>query len=270
MKQRTNVRNPSVSRFARISLMGGIMFAATMASARDVQTEAAIPKQGGNLYGIGVAMIPETSGASDMKTMVLPIIQANFGDRYYINALRGGVWLADSADKRLRFGLAADVRFGWDAADGVRTRGMQNRDTSFDVGPTLRWQTDLGTFNASWAVDAGGASNGQTAQVQFVRALIRGPGLRLNGLVGATWNDQKMNNYYFGVAPAEVRAGRPAYQAGSGVQTQLGINGFYPLGPKNALLFGAMITRLSDAQANSPIVETRNQPLVYGGYAISF
>ena len=258
------------NRLVRAALVSGAVLATSIAIARDAQTEAAIPKQGGNLYGIGVAMIPETAGAKDTKTMVLPVIQANFGDRFYINALRGGVWLADSPDKRLRFGVAADVRFGWDAADGNLTRGMQNRDTSFDVGPALRWQTDVGTFNASWAVDAGGASNGQTAQLQFVRALIRGPGLRLNGLVGATWNDQKMNNYYFGVAPTEVRAGRPAYLAGSGVQTQLGINGFYPLGPKNALLFGAMVTRLSDAQANSPIVETRNQPLIYGGYAISF
>jgi outer membrane protein len=142
--------------------------------------------------------------------MVLPVIQASYADRFYINALRAGVWLVDSDDRRLRIGLAADARFGWEADDGRRTKGMQDRDFGVDVGPALRWQTDHGTLNAQWGFDAGSGSKGQSAQLQFVRALIRGPGLRLNGLVGITWNDRRMNNYYYGVAASEAAPGRPA------------------------------------------------------------
>lgn len=235
----------------------------------DRQTETATPKVG-NLYGLGVGVLPQTSGSKDLRTMVLPIIQASYADRFYINALRAGVWLVDSDDRRLRIGLAADARFGWEADEGKRTKGMQDRDFSVDVGPTLRWQTDYGTVNAQWAFDAGSASKGQSAQVQFVRALIRGPGLRLNGLVGLTWNDRKMNNYYYGVAPAEAAANRPAYSAGSGTQWQAGVNGAYPVGERGSLLFGLMATRLGDAQANSPITETRFQPLAYLGYGWTF
>lgn len=235
----------------------------------DRQTETAIPRNG-NLYGLGVGVMPKTSGSEDLRTMVLPVIQATYADRFYINALRAGVWLADSDDRRLRVGLAADARFGWKAEDGARTKGMQDRDFSVDLGPALRWQTDYGTLNAQWGFDVGGASKGQNVQLQFVRALVRGPGLRVNGLVGITWNDKRTNNYYYGVSPAEATASRPTYSASSGTQLQAGVNGAWPVGQRGSVLFGLMATRLGGAQADSPIVETRIQPLAYAGYGWSF
>lgn len=246
-----------------------LTFSARAADRVDRQTENAIPRTA-NLYGIGLGLFPQTSGSKDMRAMVLPIVQANFGDRFYINALRAGVWLLDSDDRRVRFGLAADARFGWDAEDGDRTRGMMDRDFSVDIGPTLRWQTDIGTFNAHWGFDAGGASKGHSAQIQFVRALVRQSKFRLNGMVGVTWSDRRMNNYYFGVSPGEVAPNRPAYTAGAGSQWQAGVNGAYGIGDDGQLLFGLMLTRLGRAASDSPIVETRYQPLIYGGYAWSF
>ena len=260
-------RTPAIATLAFLAML---VTNSTRAEERiDRQTETAIPKNG-NLYGLGVGVLPQTSGSKDLRTMVLPIIQASYADRFYINALRAGVWLVDSDDRRLRLGLAADARFGWEADEGKRTKGMQDRDFSMDLGPTLRWQTDYGTFNAQWAFDVGSASKGQSAQVQFVRALIRGPGLRLNGLVGLTWNNRKMNNYYYGVSSTEATASRPAYSAGSGTQLQAGVNGAYPLGERGSLLFGLMATRLGSAQADSPITETRLQPLAYLGYGWTF
>lgn len=235
----------------------------------DRQTETSIPRTT-NLYGIGVGLIPRTSGSEELRAMVLPIVQANFGERFYINALRAGVWLLDSDNRRVRFGLAADARFGWDAEDSDRTRGMRDRDFSVDIGPALRWQTDIGTFNAHWGFDAGGASRGQSAQLQFVRALIRESKLRLNGTLGLNWSDRRMNNYYFGVSPGEATPNRPSYTAGAGIQWQVGVNGTYRTGSDGHLLFGLTVSRLGSAAADSPIVETRNQPLIYGGYAWSF
>ena len=263
----THLLRPSALTLAASLALLGISSAG--AAAIDKQTDTAIPRTG-NLYGLGIGVLPATSGSNELRTMVLPVIQASFGERFYINALRAGVWLVDSDDRRLRFGLAADARSGWDADDSTRTKGMHDRDFSVDLGPALRWQTDYGTLNAQWGFDSGGASKGQSVQVQFMRALIRGPGLRLNGIVGLTWNDRRMNDYYFGVSPTEVAPGRPAYRAGSGTQWQAGINGAWPAGQRGSVLFGLMATRLGDAQADSPIVETRLQPLAYLGYGWTF
>lgn len=244
-------------------------FPALAAETVDRQTETSIPRTA-NLYGIGVGLMPKTSGSEALRAMVLPIVQANFGERFYINALRAGVWLLDSDDRRLRFGLAADARFGWDADNSERTRGMRDRDFSVEIGPALRWQTAIGTVNAHWGFDAGGASRGQSVQLQFVRALIRDSQLRLNGMVGVTWSDRRMNNYYFGVTPGEATPNRPVYTAGAGTQWQAGVNGAYAMGRDSHVLFGLTLTRLGNTTADSPIVETRIQPLIYGGYAWHF
>ncbi|MCB5185304.1 MipA/OmpV family protein [Methylobacillus gramineus] len=235
----------------------------------DRQTETAMPRQK-NMYGIGVGFIPKTSGSKDMRTVVLPVINANYGDRFYVNGLQAGVWLVESSDKRIRLGLSADARFGWDADDSRRTKGMHDRDFSVDVGPVLRWQTDYGTVNAQWGFDVGNASNGQNVQLQFIRSLYRSEKFRLNGLVGIQWNDKKFNDYYFGVAADETRPGRPTYQAGAGVQYQIGINGIYSVKENHAIFFGVIANRLGNEQSDSPIVETKTQPMGFLGYSIGF
>ncbi len=225
-----------------------------------------------NLVRLGAGVIPEFSGSEDFRPLVLPVIRASWKDKVFINALQAGVWLLDSDDKNIRFGLAVEPRFGWEAKDGTRVAGMERREFSFEAGPNLQVRTPVGVVNANWYQDISGASNGQTAQLQFIRPLTRlqgGGAFRLNGVVGAQWFEGKTNDYYFGVRPSEATALRPAYTAGSTVNLQLGVNGLYLLG-RGSLLFGAIGNWLGDAAAQSPIVETRFQPIVYAGYGINF
>lgn len=235
----------------------------------DRNTETAIPRSK-NIYGLGVAVLPKTSGSDEFRVLALPIINANYGDRYYINALKAGVWLVDSDNKRLRLGLSTQARFGWDADDGKLTRGMNDRDLSLDLGPSVRWQTDYGTFNAKWGFDIGGASNGQTIELQYVKSILRHGGFKINGSLGATRNNHKFNDYYFGVDANETSQFRPAYSAESSTEFSVGINGTYTVGNKSYLLFGTSVTRLGDQQADSPIVETRIQPFAYVGYSVAY
>jgi outer membrane protein len=224
-----------------------------------------------NLVGIGVGVLPEFSGSRDPRALVLPVIRASWKDKVFINALQGGVWLLDSDDKTFRFGLAVEPRFGWEAKDGTLVAGMERREFSLEAGPNLQLRTPVGVVNANWYQDISGASNGQTAQLQFIRSLInlQGGSLRLNGVAGAQWFAGKTNDYYFGVRPSEATAQRPAYTAGSTVNLQLGVNGVYLLG-RGSLLFGAIGNWLGNEAAQSPIVETRFQPIVYVGYGINF
>jgi outer membrane protein len=235
----------------------------------DRATETAMPRVK-NLYGIGVAMLPKTSGSDEYRAIALPIINANYGDRFYINALTAGVWLLDSADKRLRFGVSTQARFGWDADEGNLTKGMNDRDFTFDLGPTVRWQTDYGTINAQWGFDVGGASEGQTVDLQYIKSIYRSQTFRINSSVGVTWNDDKFNNYYFGVGADETSSTRPAYNAQSGTEFRLGFTASYAVTNSSYLLFGASVTRLGDQQADSPIVETRTQPFAFIGYSIPY
>ncbi len=239
----------------------------SLASAQSVaekQAQQPIPS-GGNFFGVGIGAFPKTSGSSDLRMMVLPVVQYSWANVAYVSGLKAGVWGYTSDDRSLRMGLYAEPRFGYDASDNPRTAGMADRDFAIDAGPSVRWTTPAGVVNFDYGFDITGRSNGQVAQMQFIRPLVTGAGFRLNGLVGATWQNAAMNNYYWGMRASETSDGI-ARNVGSGVGYSAGLTGLYSVGNSGAVFFGASINRLSDAQANSPIAERSFTPVIYLGY----
>ena len=228
------------------------------------QAQQPIPS-GGNFFGLGIGAFPKTSGSRDLRTMLLPVLQYSWGSVAYVSGLKAGVWGYTSANQSLRIGLYAEPRFGYDASDNPRTANMADRLFALDAGPSLRWTTPVGVLNFEYGFDVTGRSNGQVAQMQFVRPLVTKQGFRLNGSVSATWQNAEMNTYYWGMRASESGDDLPR-NVGAGTGLSAGLTGLYTLGPSGALFFGASINRLSDAQANSPIAEHRYTPVIYLGY----
>jgi len=142
---------------------------------------------------------------------------------------------------------------------------MADREFAIDAGPSLRWTTPLGALNLEYGFDVTGRSNGQVAQIQFIRPLISEQGIRLNGLAGATWQNAAMNTYYWGKRGSESETGS-AINIGAGTVLSVGLSGFYTITSGGALFFGSSINRLSDSQAESSIAERRYTPVIYLGY----
>ncbi len=250
-------------------LIGLLSLACVSASASaqslsERQAQQPIPSAS-NFLGLGVGVFPETPGSRDLRTLVLPVVQYSWGNIAYVSGLKAGVWGYTSDDRSLRIGLYAEPRFGYDASDNPRTAGMQDRQFAIDAGPGLRWTTRAGVLNFEYGFDVTGRSNGQVAQLQFIRPLITEQAFRLNGLVNATWQNAAMNNYYWGMRASETVDGLPR-TVGSGVGFSAGLTGLRLVGSSGAIFFGASINRLSDAQANSPIAERRYTPVFYLGY----
>jgi len=234
-------------------------------SSAEQQAQQPIPASR-NFIGLGIGAFPKTPGSSDLRVMALPVLQYTFGDVGYITGLKAGVWGFTSEDQSIRIGLYAEPRFGYDSADNPLTVGMANRSFAVDFGPSVRWTTPVGVLNFDYGFDVSSRSDGQVAQLQFIRPLVSEIGFRLNGVVGATWQNAAMNNYYWGVRASEATATRAAYTAGAGVGLSVGLSGLYAFGPTSALFYGATINRLSSAQSNSPIAERGFAPLIYLGY----
>lgn len=229
------------------------------------QAQQPLPS-GGNFLGLGIGVLPKTSGSAGLRTLVLPAVQYSWGNTAYVTGLKAGLWAWRSDDRTLRLGLYAEPRFGYDAGDSSRTAGMADRDTGIDVGPSVRWTTPVGVLNFDYGFDVSGKSHGQVAQLQFIRPLITERGFRLNGIVGATWQNAAMNDYYWGVGAAEATGSRPSYRAGAGTALSVGVSGLYSTSERGAFFYGLSLNRLSDAQADSPITERRYTPLLYLGY----
>jgi outer membrane protein len=249
-------------------LLLSVWLAAPIARAQSLnekQVQQPIPSAS-NFLGIGAGAFPKTSGSSELRTMVLPVVQYNWGNIAYISGLKAGLWGFTTEDRSLRIGLYAEPRFGYDASDSKRTVGMADREFAIDAGPSLRWTTPLGALNLEYGFDVTGRSNGQAAQIQFIRPLISEQGLRLNALAGATWQNAAMNSYYWGKRASESGTGS-AINIGAGTAFSVGLTGFYKMSyGGGALFFGTSINRLSDPQAQSPISERRYTPVIYLGY----
>lgn len=249
------------------AILLGTLLSSPFASAQTLiekQIQEPIPSAS-NFLGIGMGAFSKTSGSSDLRFMLLPVVQYSWGNGAYISGLKAGVWGFTSEDRSLRIGLYAEPRFGYDASDSTRTTGMADREFAIDAGPNLRWTTPLGALNVEYGFDVTGRSNGQVAQVQFIRPLISEPGFRLNGLVGATWQNAAMNTYYWGKRASESGTGT-AINVGAGTGFSVGLTGFYTVGSNGALFFGTSIKRLSEVQADSPLAERRYTPVIYLGY----
>jgi len=225
-------------------------------SAADQQAQQPIPASR-NFFGLGIGAFPKTPGSTDLRVMALPVLQYTFGDVGYVTGLKAGLWAYTSDSRSLRIGLYAEPRFGYDSSDNPLTAGMPDRRFAIDAGPSVRWTTPLGVLNFDYGFDVTNRSNGQVAQLQFIRPLISDTGFRLNGLVGATWQNAAMNDYYWSVGN---------YSAGAGSGLSVGLSGLYTFGPTSALFYGATINRLSSTQANSPMAERSFAPLIYLGY----
>jgi outer membrane protein len=231
-------------------------------SAADQQAQQPIPASR-NFIGLGIGAFPKTPGSTDLRVMALPVLQYTFGDVGYVTGLKAGLWGYTSDDRSLRIGVYAEPRFGYDSSDNPVTVGMADRRFAIDAGPSIRWTTPVGVLNFDYGFDVTNRSNGQVAQLQFIRPLVSEVGFRLNGLIGATWQNAAMNNYYWGV---DGEQGRAFYRAGAGTGLSVGLTGLYSFGPTSALFYGATINRLSNPQSNSPIAERSFSPLIYLGY----
>jgi len=238
--------------------------AANAQSTAEKQVQQPIPSAS-NFLGLGIGAFPKTSGSSDLRVMALPVVQYSWGNVAYVSGLKAGVWGFTSENRSLRVGLYAEPRFGYNASDNVRTVGMADREFGVDVGPSVRWTTPAGVVNLEYGFDVTGRSNGQVAQMQFIRPLITGQGFRLNGLAAATWQNAAMNDYYWGMRASETTNG-VARNVGAGVGFSAGLTGLYTVGNSGSVFFGVSINRLSDAQANSPIAERSYTPVMYLGY----
>jgi outer membrane scaffolding protein for murein synthesis (MipA/OmpV family) len=245
------------------SPVAGLAIAASLLAAGAAQADA---PSSNNFIGLGVGAIPKTPGNSSLNVIPLPVLQVSYEDKAYIAGTRSGAWAFDTEDKSLRIGLYAEPRFGYSGSDSTITRGMTTRDFAIDFGPTVRWTTEAGVVNLDYGFDVTGKSKGQVAQLQFVRPLVRQPGLVLNASVQAIWQSDKMNNYYWGVDSTETAPGRSAFSARSGTAFGAGLLGLYAFNYTGAMFFGATLTRLSGAQYDSPIAERNYVPTLYLGY----
>jgi outer membrane protein len=218
----------------------------------DVEVDAKQPSAWHGFLGAGVLATQQTSG--DRKNFIVPLIAIAYKDIAYWQVARGGVWLLQSDDRRVRAGLVVKVRRGFDPADFDGLAGMEERKSSREAGINGVWATRAITVSAAYYTDISATSQGDSATLSFAHPFRVSERWRITPSVGAEWLDAAVVGYYYGVRPSEATVLRPTYAGKSNVNVRVGASVLYSLSRDWWWFGGIGYTRLGSGITDSPIV----------------
>lgn len=216
--------------------------------------------------GAGVGVEPSPYRGDSAKVTPIPLF---YIENKWISAfatrldLKVGQWNGVTLALRGRVGILE----GYRASDAPILNGMPNRNSlTFWYGPVVGWHTGFGTLTGSYLL---GGNKGQQASVEFKKAFELGK-WTIEPHADATWYADKYVDYYYGVTSSEARAGRPAYNGSSTVNTSIGTRVAYQVAPRQSLSLDVQVTHLGSGISDSPLVGKRFIPAVRVGYLYQF
>ncbi|WP_438391792.1 MipA/OmpV family protein [Caballeronia sp. DA-9] len=219
-------------------------------------------------WGLGGGVGAEPSPYRGDRARITPI-PLFYIDNKWINAfattldLKVGQWSGVTFALRGRVGILE----GYKASDAPILNGMQNRDSvTFWYGPAIGWHTGFGTLTASYLV---AGNKGQQASVEFKKTFELGK-WTIEPHTDARWSNDKYVNYYYGVAPSEARAGRPAYNGTATLNTSIGTQIGYRMTQHQSISLDMLVTHLGSGISDSPLVGKRFIPAARLGYLYQF
>ncbi|MDQ7734193.1 MipA/OmpV family protein [Halomonas sp. SpR1] len=179
--------------------------------------------------------------------------------------------LVISDSQQLNFGIVAQYDgSGYEQGDAPILNGMSEREGGFWAGAKVEWESELFEVSAEWLTDVSGNSDGQRVDLGLERTWEFGEHIMLTPYVGASWQDDKNVDYYFGVRDNEVRFDRPAYKGESATNIEAGVRGVYQFDQHHSVLVGVEVTSLADEIKDSPLVDRSTQNAVLVGYLYTF
>lgn len=240
------------------------------AALAQVAAAAAAPVSEGSDWqfraGVAVGAKPRYEGASELRALPLPVLEARWREHFFISTLRGAGY-----EQRLGGGASVSAALAPDMAqrrakDGVRLQGLDE----VKIAPALRLGAELAfgpvsvkaRSSSRIGADDRRGSRGTHAELELGYGLQPSAGLALSLGVNATLMDRQLGQALFGVDAAEsARSGLRAHQVGAGLHS-LGLfaQGNYRLDEQWQLFFKVGMSRLRGDAAESPIIEKKTQP----------
>jgi outer membrane protein len=210
-----------------------------------------------NSMAVGVLPRVERSAyrGGGMRYDFLPLYLYE-GELVYLHAQSVGLKLRPSQTQR--FDVFLRHRLEGHPVEDVPPilAGMARREQGIDAGVSAQWSASWGVAYAEALHDVSAASRGSEVRLGYKYPWRNGR-LLLQPHASLGFRSARLNNYYYGVRPAEATTERPAYEAGAGTSAELGLYALYRLTERWRLLAGATLTRLPATVGASPVVEHR-------------
>ncbi|HWJ94226.1 MAG TPA: MipA/OmpV family protein, partial [Telluria sp.] len=191
------------------------------------------------------------------------------GSDVFLRATRVGVKLNQRPDHRVE--LFLDYRYEGHPADHQPDilSGMARRNAAMQAGAAYRARSQFGNVDLEVMHDANNTSHGTEWRLGYNIDIEAGR-WHFRPSWAVSRRNSALNNYYYGVRPAEATPWRPAYNAGAGTDWTWALYGYYELTARWRLLGGFGVTYLDQTVRASPLVSDRAQTGALVGAAYDF
>lgn len=234
----------------------------------DQLTKAAATQQGsGWIFGGGLAVTNPGYVGYDRQVTPVPLIFYHNG-RFFFAGFSAGYVLAGDRHVRLSAVVVPQLN-RLKASDSPQLTGIQSRQWSIDGGLSLDVSEDWGNYHLSVLHDLLDRNNGTQASTGYDYPFHLGSWTLSPGL-GVHWENAATTNYYYGVSPAEVIPGRPAYSPGSALSPYVRIGLSTKLNERWRFSSFLEYTRFGSAIHDSPIVDRSGTATVFIGFTYGF
>lgn len=221
--------------------------------------------------GVGIASFQDPQKGMDTRQLAIPLISYT-SERLDFQVTTLSYRLANLGDLEIR-ALAAGRLQGYETADSPYLAGMKDRSNTLDGGISLDW----GGFSLSYTHDLLSKHKGDEVSLSYAKGFGVGKAEVMFG-AGVTWQSEKLNQYYYGVAPSEVRTlivngktfNRTAYKTEDAISPKINMLVKYPVFDSWAFIGGAEVNFLPEEITDSPIIENKNAWGVFAGIAKTF
>lgn len=203
--------------------------------------------------GVGVVLSDKPYKGMDNELYVIPLIDLRI-EKFYMQGPKLGYELWQ--DEGFTFEAIAQYRFdGYDDSDASAVSGMDDRDHTIDYGLGLKYDMkEWGQIGIEWLADLMDNHNGQEIEVRYSYDW-RQDQLTLTPFVGFSWLSDNIIDYYYGVRPGEVRAGRAAYEGRDTINWFTGLTVRYTIDQRWSLFSMFNWEFYGDEISDSPIVD---------------
>jgi len=208
--------------------------------------------------GIGLASFQDPQIGMETRQMAIPLVSYT-GERLNFQVTTLNYRLLELGDLEISTLVSGRLQ-GYETSDSPYLAGMKDRSNTLDGGISLDWHG----FSVSYTHDLLSKHKGEEVALSYTKGFGLGKAEIMLG-AGVTWQSEKLNQYYYGVAPSETRSlivkgktfNRTAYKTEDAISPKINMLVKYPVFDSWALIGGAELNFLPDVITDSPIIENK-------------
>jgi len=217
--------------------------------------------------GAGAVISSKPYDGVDSRTYPVPLFGYE-GRRLYLRGITGGYRLLKI--KGWSIGPTVRPRFeGYRASDSSALSGMKNRNATIDAGVDMSWRTSWGLLSAVFVTDILAAHDGHELELSYT-AMFPYAGFDVMPGAALRWRSTNLTDYYYGVRPNEVRAGRPAYSPDDAITPLVRVAVRRKLSDRWGLLLAGQYEWLDREIRDSPVIDEDHIVSALFGVTYSF